>query len=163
MQLKKIPLAHTDEPFLFLLYSSTRLAELALVPWDNEQKQAFLLHQFQAQQHYYLTKYPDALFQVIKLNDDSVGRLYIAELIDEIRIIDITILTEFRGKNIGTTLLEEILSDADKKNKAVQIYLETNNQSANLFARLGFAPFADEGIYQLWRRPAKSRAKTVEA
>jgi N-acetylglutamate synthase-like GNAT family acetyltransferase len=163
MQLKKSPIAHQDEPFLFELYSSTRSDELSRVPWGDEQKQAFLLHQFQAQQQYYLTKYPDALFQVIKLDDDSVGRLYIAELIDEIRIIDITILTEFRGKNIGTTLLEEILIAADKKNKAVQIYLETNDQSANLFARLGFAPVTDEGIHQLWRRPAKSRAKTIEA
>ena len=163
MQLKKIPIAQKDEPFLFELYSSTRSDELSRVQWDDEQKQTFLLHQFQSQQDYYFKKYPDALFQVIKLNDNSIGRLYIAELVDEIRIIDITILTEFRGKNIGTTLLEEILSEADKKNKALQIYLETNNQSANLFTRLGFAPVEDDGIYQLWRHPANSRANTVEA
>lgn len=134
-----------------------------LVPWDDQQKHAFLQHQFQSQQHHYTSKYKeDASFQIIKSDDIPVGRLYTAELSDQIRIIDITILAEFRGKNIGTTLIEEILHRADEKNKPVQIYLETNNQSANLFTRLGFAPVEDDGIYQLWQRPANSRANTAE-
>jgi N-acetylglutamate synthase-like GNAT family acetyltransferase len=156
------PITPVDAPFLFSLYAQTRGEELKPVPWDEGQKLAFLQHQFQAQHEHYTSKYKDASFEIINLDASPIGRLYIAELPDEMRIIDITILEKFRGKNIGTTLIEEILHGADKKNKAVQIYLETNDRSANLFTRLGFAPVADEGIYQLWRRPANSRTNTAE-
>ena len=162
MLITKSPITRKDEPFLFALYSETRANELTIVSWDNHQKNAFLQQQFQLQQLHYTANYKNALFQIINLDEIPIGRLYVAELVDEIRIIDITILTEFRGKNIGTGLIEEILDDAHIKNKVVQIYLETNNQSANLFARLGFVPMADDGVYQLWRKSAHSKTNAAE-
>ena len=158
----KSPVTQQEESFLLALYTETRANELKFVPWSEAQKTAFLQQQFQLQQHHYTTNYKNACFQIIKLDEKPIGRLYVAELADEIRIIDITILTEFRGKNIGTSLIEEILHDADKKNKAVQIYLETDNQSANLFARLSFVPVTDDGIYQLWRKSAHRKTNAAE-
>ena len=162
MLIIKSPATHQDKPFLFALYIETRANELEFVPWDAEQKTAFLQQQFQLQHHHYTTNYQNSCFHIIKLNEIPIGRLYADELADEIRIIDITNLTEFRGKNIGTGLIEEILHDANEKNKVVQIYLETNNQSANLFARLGFVPVTDDGIYQLWRKSAHSKTNVAE-
>lgn len=162
MLITKSPITIQDELFLFVLFSETRASELNLVPWSEEQKNEFLKQQFQSQHQHYLSKYKDAFFQILKLDETPIGRLYVAELADEIRIIDITIFSEFRGKNIGTGLIEEILHDANEKNKAVQIYLETNNQSANLFARLGFVPIADDGVYQLWRKSAQSKTNVAQ-
>ena len=162
MLITKSPITHQDEPFLFALYSEIRANELDIVPWDEAQKNAFLQQQFQLQHHHYTTNYKNACFQIIKLDEIPIGRLYVAELMDEIRIIDITILSEFRGKNIGTGLIEEILHDANNKNKVVQIYLETNNQSANLFARLGFVPITNDGVYQLWQKPAHSKTNVAQ-
>lgn len=162
MLITKSPITHQDEPFLFALYSETRANELTFAPWDNQQKNAFLQQQFQLQQLHYTANYKNAFFQIIKLDEIPVGRLYFAELDDEIRIIDLTILTEFRGRNIGTGLIEEILRDANIKNKVVQIYLETHSQSANLFARLGFVPAADDGVYRLWRKPAHFKINAAE-
>ena len=162
MPVTKSPIAHQDEPFLFALYSETRANELNLVLWSDERKNAFLQQQFQLQHYHYTTNYTNAFLQIIKLDEIPIGRLYAAELDDEIRIIDITILTEFRGKRIGTGLIEEILRDANVKNKVVQIYLETTNQSANLFARLGFVPTASDGVYQLWQKSADSTINDAE-
>ena len=162
MLIIKSPVTHQDTPFLFALYTETRANELKFAPWDEEQKTAFLQQQFQLQHHHYTTNYQNACFQIIKSDEIPIGRLYVAELADEIRIIDITILTEFRGKRIGTGLIEEILHDANEKNKVVQIYLETINQSANLFARLGFVPVTDDGVYQLWRKSAHSKTNAAE-
>jgi N-acetylglutamate synthase-like GNAT family acetyltransferase len=162
MLITKSPITHQDEPFLFALYSETRADELKIAPWDDERKDAFLRRQFQLQHRHYTSNYKNAFFQIIKLGEKPIGRLYVAELDDEIRIIDLTILTEFRGKNVGTNLIEEILRDADKKNKNVQIYLETNNQSTHLFARLGFAAVADDGVYRLWRKSANSKTSAAE-
>jgi GNAT superfamily N-acetyltransferase len=163
MRVTKSPIVPSDDSFLLSLYSETRANELLLVPWSEEQKNAFLQHQFQSQHLHYTLKYKDASFQLIKLEDLPIGRFYHAELADEIRIIDILILSEFRGRNIGSILIEEILHTAEKKKKAVRIYLDINDKSANLFTRLGFAPVSDEGVYRLWQWSAKSRTETAKA
>ncbi len=155
MQVEKAPIAHTDESFLLALYSTTRQDELVIVPWNDEQKHAFLQMQFQAQHLHYTTKFPDASFQLLSLNNQSIGRLYTAEFDEEIRILDLTLMPEFRNRKIGTNLLNEILHEAEIKNKSVQIYLENYNPAQTLFARLGFEIVAEEGLYQLWCRSAK--------
>jgi RimJ/RimL family protein N-acetyltransferase len=148
MRLSFPPITRSDEPFLFELYSTTRVDEMALVPWSAEQKTAFLQSQFQAQHQHYTSKYPHGKFQIIILDNQKIGRLYVCELENEIRIIDLTILPEFRGQGFGTEILADILHKAEKP---VQIYLESINQSINLFKRLGFQIVSDEGIYQLWQ------------
>ena len=147
MRLSFPPITRSDEPFLLALYSAIRAEELAVVSWNADQKAAFLQSQFQAQHLHYTTKYPKGLFQTIKFETKKIGRLYLAELEDEIRIIDLTILPEERGKGFGSEIISDILQKAAKP---VRIYLESFNQSNDLFKRLGFQIISDEGVYQLW-------------
>jgi hypothetical protein len=44
------PVQEEDEALLLEIYASTRADEMALVPWNGAQKQAFLHMQFSAQQ-----------------------------------------------------------------------------------------------------------------
>lgn len=44
-----VSITESDEQFLTELYASTRAAEMAIVPWESEQKRAFLKMQFEAQ------------------------------------------------------------------------------------------------------------------
>ncbi len=55
-----------DRPFLTALYASTRTQEMAIVPWSDEQKQAFLLSQFDAQTSHYDQYYDGADFLIIE-------------------------------------------------------------------------------------------------
>ncbi len=143
-------ITRSDETFLFALYSTTRADEMALVPWNDEQKHAFVQSQFQAQHNHYLLEYPQGIFQTINSDNRQIGRLYVCESEDEIQIIDLTLLPEFRGQGIGTQIITDILQTAKKP---VQIYLESFNQSINLFTRLGFQMISNEGIYGLWECP----------
>ncbi len=153
MNIEKTPVTVRDEPFLFELYSETRQNELRLLPWDESQKNAFLRHQFRAQQFHYESKYGErSSFEIVTLDGMPVGRLYLAELDDEIRIVDITIAGKYRGRRIGKTLIEEILRKADSKDKCVRIYLEADNNSVGLFSYFGFRQVADEGYYTLWEK-----------
>ena len=43
-----LPVAEDDREFLYRVYASTRADELAAVPWDRAQKEAFLRAQFDA-------------------------------------------------------------------------------------------------------------------
>jgi ribosomal protein S18 acetylase RimI-like enzyme len=153
------PVSESDEPFLSDLYASTRAAEMALVPWSDEQKRAFLKMQFEAQQAYYRERYPNASFDLIKTHDRPIGRLYLAELTDEIRIIDIAFLPDRFDRNVFVELIEEILQKGEESGKPVRIYLENNDPQTEIFVNLGFQKIEEHGIYFLWQRePARSKA-----
>ncbi|MDQ2784527.1 MAG: GNAT family N-acetyltransferase, partial [Chloroflexota bacterium] len=99
------PITPTDEEFLYGVYASTRAAEMALVPWNEAQKETFVRMQFTAQHRHYQEQYPDAAFAVIMADGCPVGRLYVDRWPEEIRIVDITLVPEARGAGIGTHLL----------------------------------------------------------
>ncbi len=107
--------------------------------------------QFQAQHNFYLSRYPNASYSIITLEEQSIGRLYVERQEDKIKILDITVLPEYRNKGIGTKLITEVLQAGEQAEKPVQIYIESYNRSANLFSRLGFQPVAEEGINLLWQ------------
>jgi ribosomal protein S18 acetylase RimI-like enzyme len=143
-----------DQTFLYEVYASTRADELALVPWNEEQRGAFLRMQFTAQDNYYREQYAKAEYKVILFERELAGRLYVLREEKSIRILDITVIPTLRNRGIGTVLLREILDEARDLEKTVQIYVETYNRSLRLFERLGFERKAEEGINFLleWRR-----------
>lgn len=150
------PINPGDEGFLLRVYSSTRLDELSLVEWEEGQKEAFLKMQFDAQHEYYQTHYVGADFQVILLNDEPIGRLYVARWKNEIRLMDISLLPEYRRAGIGSALLGQLFEEARAAGKPVRIHVEKFNPALRLYERLGFSPIADRGVYLFleWRPEA---------
>jgi ribosomal protein S18 acetylase RimI-like enzyme len=147
-------------PFLQTVYASTRQEELSVVPWTDEQKSEFLAWQFEAQHIHYMKHYPDADFELILKKGKPIGRLYQEEWRSEIRIIDIALLPEYRGKGIGTRLLKDIQATARKKGLAVSIHVEHNNPALSLYRRLGFVKISEEGVYWLMKWTANTNAHT---
>ena len=143
------PARAEDREFLLRVYASTREEELRLVDWSDEQKTAFVRQQFEAQDAYYRKHYDPASFEVIEVKGEPVGRLYVARWEDEIRIVDIALLPEHRGRGVGTALLRELLDEAATERKRLSIHVEVNNPARRLYARLGFAPVEERGVYVL--------------
>ena len=144
-----------DEQFLLQVFACTRADEMAQVHWTDEQKAAFLQMQCNAQHSYYREQYPNADFRVILRNGEPVGRLYLNREPELFKILDITVLPEFRNNGIGTSLIQDILSEAAEKKSKVQIYVETFNPSVELFKTRGFSVLEEQGInYLLEWRPA---------
>ena len=78
----------------------------------------------------------------------------------EIRIVDISILPELRGRGAGSVLLRELLDEATAAGKRVSIHVERENRALGLYERLGFRRVAEHGVH--WRMrwdPADARAK----
>ena len=143
------PLQELDLPFLYRVYASTREEELSVVPWSAEQKADFLRMQFEAQHAYYQEQFPAASFDLVLVNGEPVGRLYLDRRGDEIRIIDIALLAEFRGQGTGSKLLREILQEARDLQIPVRIHVESNNPAMSLYRRLGFEMIEEQGVYYL--------------
>ena len=145
------PVSSSDRDFLLQVYASTREEELAPVPWTDAQKAAFIEQQFDAQDRHYRAHYAGASLDVdvVEWDGAPAGRLYVARWSDEIRIIDIALLSEFRGRGIGTRLLRGLLDEAARARRRLSIHVEKNNPALRLYTRLGFAPVADRGVYVL--------------
>jgi ribosomal protein S18 acetylase RimI-like enzyme len=103
--------------------------------------------QFLAQDRYYREVYPTAEYQVILQEGQRVGRLYIHRRSDEIRVIDITLLPEYRRRGIGSSLMTQILEGATRNNLPVTIHVERFNPALRLYERLGFRLDEDKGVY----------------
>ncbi len=138
-----------DETLLREIYACTRAAELAMVPWSDEQREAFLRFQFNAQDSHYRSQFPEASYQLILKNSEPVGRLYVLRQATEIRVLDITVLPQYRNAGIGTSLIRDVLAEADRSGKTVTIWVEQFNPSQALFRRLGFAKIQDDGYSDL--------------
>src|SRR4051812_18821706 len=104
------PIAPDDMELLLRVYHSTREEELAMVmDWTAEQKDTFVQQQFNAQHAWYQDHYEGAQFDIILVDGVPAGRLYVHRRPREIRLVDITLLPEFRKGGIGTSLLRELL------------------------------------------------------
>ncbi len=139
-----------DESFLREVYACTRAQELSMVPWTAEQREAFLRFQFDAQDAHYRSHYPKAAFQLILQDGQPVGRLYVAREESGIRIMDVTVLEQFRAQGVGSSVIRDLMQEADQRGHNLTVWIENFNPSRNLFERMGFSIVDNDGYNDLW-------------
>ena len=135
-----------DEEFLYRVYASTR-EDITQFGWDELQQEKFLKLQFKAQHEHYKVQFGNADFSIIIAGDKRVGRLYTNRNENEIRIIDIALLPDFRGKGKGAFLLKQVLAEAKQKGLKVCIHVQQSNPAFHLYRRLGFQIVNENGVY----------------
>ncbi|HEY7402091.1 MAG TPA: GNAT family N-acetyltransferase [Candidatus Angelobacter sp.] len=145
------PATPADDEFLLSVYASTRADEMQRVPWNAEQKEAFVRMQFAAQKSHYAAAFPQASHDVICVDKTAVGRIYLDRDPDVFHILDVTVLPQYRNQGIGSTLLGRLLAEAGQSGKAVTIYVETFNPSVRLFERLGFQKIEEKDFQLLMK------------
>lgn len=142
------PVAPADEEFLLSIYASTRADELAQAPWSAEQKQAFLRMQFDMQRREYDARFPAAEYDVILLDGQPVGRLWIGRGEEEIRLLDIALWPAMQNKGIGGALLRRLIAEAHETGKKLRhMVFMLNTDARRFYERLGFRAFEDVGAY----------------
>lgn len=154
------PAVEADRPLLFEVYAASRAGELAQVAWPDEQKAAFLEHQFSAQDADYRERRPEAEFLVIEWDGEPVGRLY-RTMLDgpngrELRVMDIALLPPWQGKGIGSSLLDDIIAEANAAGVPVTLHVERWNRAVKLYERLGFVEVGSSDVHLLLERRAVS-------
>jgi GNAT superfamily N-acetyltransferase len=139
-----------DEAFLRQLYASVRADEMALVPWPDGQKTAFLHMQFDLQRKQYRACYPRAEFSIILVEGNLAGRWYLDRGNQGFLLIDMGLMPGYRSQGVGTRLLKALLAEAGAQAKPVQLHVESvNHRAMNLYRRLGFSPVEPCGIHWL--------------
>ena len=143
------PVTPADDEFLLAVYASTRAEELAQVNWEPGQKEMFVAWQFGLQRQEYDTRYPTARYQVILVNDQPAGRIWVGEDDAQIRLLDIGLLEEFQNRGVGTYLLKQLIAEAGERNKPLRhMVFVLNNNAHRFYERLGFVVIEDVGGYK---------------
>ena len=147
MSLRRVTAA--DDDFLLSVYFSTRAEELAQAEWQEGQKEAFIKWQFDLQRGEYDSRFPDAQYYVILLDDQPAGRIWIGQDDEQIRLLDIALLPEFQNRGAGTYLLRELIAKAAKSGKILRhMVFVLNNDAHRFYERLGFVIIEDLGAYK---------------
>jgi ribosomal protein S18 acetylase RimI-like enzyme len=106
--------------------------------------------------------YKQAQTQVICVGDQPIGWMQVAEFVGRLHLHQLHLSAEFRGRGIGTRLLEDLLQRADSIGKPVTLEVMHGNRARRLYLRLGFKPTGrDPDKIQMIRRPAR-RAEAAQ-
>ncbi|HJR05775.1 MAG TPA: GNAT family N-acetyltransferase [Pyrinomonadaceae bacterium] len=152
----------TDEDFLLQVYAASRADELTLVPWNEEQKRAFVRQQFEAQYAQYYERFPDAEYSIILYRGRPVGRFWIGRTPEQIRLLDIAILPEFQNQGVGAVLLKTLLAESEASGVPLRhMVFKLNTAALRFYERFGFSQIEDVGAHiHMERRPTTAAAET---
>ena len=144
------PITAADEPLVQAIYYTTREPELALLAWSAKQKADFIAMQFQAQRQDYQHRFPQANYDLIVVGDEPVGYLYVMRGEQEIRLLDIALMTAWRNQGIGTAVLRQLMAEATRTQRPLSyMVLRFNEAALRLYQRLGFQKAGEYGHHYL--------------
>ena len=139
-----------DRAHLLRVYASTREEELAIVPWTGAEKHAFLAMQFDARERDYSSRFSTDGHFVVERGGVPIGYYWLHRGETELRLLDVALLPEHRGRGIGTRLMKSLIDEARAKGLPVRLYVLSNGAARRLYDRLGFTAAASEpSVYQL--------------
>ena len=141
------PVTKGDKRFVRDLYCTSRDHEINHVDMPEPQLKVFLRQQFALQQKHFDKTYPKADKQVIIDQGKPIGRLYVEQSADDIHLIDITLLREYRGNGIGRYFVEQLIAKALQKKTKVSLYVQAQNPALKLYQSMGFKPAGGKGDY----------------
>jgi ribosomal protein S18 acetylase RimI-like enzyme len=109
-----------------------------------------------------LSYYPQAENSLICREDNlPIGRMIVDRSNEEIQLIDIALLPEYRNTGIGTYLILDLQNEAQIEGHPIYLYVEIFNPALRLYERLGFNKIGMEGIYfkMEWRPEADATSQ----
>ena len=145
-----------DGDFLLSVYASTR-PDLTALGWPGHHYDAFLRMQFDAQTRHYRESFPDAAYSVICVDGEPAGRLIVNHAGDQILIVDIALLPQFRRTGIGSELVRRLLEQADAGHLPVRCHVLHDSTVRQFWEHAGFTAQGSDGVYAAMERPPQAR------
>ena len=123
------PATDADYDFLYQLHVATiRPVVEATWGWDD----AF-------QQAHFRSRWNPAKTQVVMVDGKMVGTLRLVENQDEIFLALIEIHPDYQNRGLGSTIIQDILTEARRRSAPVLLHvLKANEDARRLYERLGF-------------------------
>ena len=124
--------------FLFGLYAASRQLEIESWGWDETQTETFLRMQWRMQARSYEMQYPDAESLILTQGDERIGRCLLQHAEAHDRLIDLSIAPEQRNRGLGTSMLQALQRNAERRKVPLLLSVTYGNPARRLYERLGF-------------------------
>lgn len=135
---RRRPEADTDATFLFALFRATGSGLPAGL--DPALADLLLRQQFAGRAMSYRAAHPGGRFEVVEVDGEPAGRLVTDAAGGALRLVDVALLPERRGRGIGTALVRALQGEAAAAGLPLRLSVMRANAGARrLYARLGFA------------------------
>jgi len=109
----------------------------------------FLRWQLDLQRREYESRFPDAAYDVILVDQQRAGRIWVGSDDEQIRLLDIALLPPFQNRGVGTELVRRLIKEAAKQGKVLRhMVFVLNNNAERFYERLGFKKIEDFGAYK---------------
>jgi len=145
--LEKSSVCPHHEAFLYELFVNTRLDEVTAWGWDESTKENFLKMQWTAQSRHFASEYPNVEHYVIRHEGQLVGRQMTSSTEQDVLLIDIAILPNYRNQGIGTALIVELQELAKRSRKRLRLSVLKTSAAVSLYHRLGFVTDKENDLY----------------
>ncbi len=90
---------------------------------------------------------------ILQLDGQDAGWLYLADMESEVRLMEVLVSNQFRGKGAGTAAVRHTIECAG--GRPVRLHVRVANPGARrLYARLGFRPVSEDEVNVLMEYPA---------
>jgi GNAT superfamily N-acetyltransferase len=134
-----------DESFLAELFYDVRGPEFAALP--EPMRGNLLAMQQRAQSLSYAERFPSAVNQIVRIGRQRAGRLLVSSTAEEIHLVDVALLSRFRGQGVGTKMVGDLCRRARAENVPLRLAVQGGNPARRLYERLGFVPIGSDGVY----------------
>lgn len=141
-----------DQEFMKRLYASSR-DDLRQIAADPTFIDSLISMQQNMQTIGYRNTYPDAEYLVLEHCGEAVGRVVVDTGLKEMRVVDISMLPQVRGRGFGTAVLRALQRNAVEKKLPLVLSVHRNNPRARrLYLKLGFQPVSgnDSAEEMMW-------------
>ena len=155
MTITRRPETLADEPFLRQMITASIAQELMAWMWPEAIRDQLLGMQYTQKVGSLRASYPEASSEMILVDGQPAGWIFLAETPESIHLCEIMVLIEMRSKGIGATILRELLDRADHASKPVYLLVNvTNTRAIQLYERLGFVRTGGNEVqHEMERQP----------
>ncbi len=153
--LKQRPVNNDDTGFLKDLYCQSRDYETTVANIPAETLKQFLHQQFLLQTEHFNRVYKNAECNLIQYQGAAIGRIYFNQENENLHLIDITLLRNYRGLGIGRFFITNLLS---KTKVRTTLYVNERNPALFFYKKLGFKELEKEQGYIYMERNLHSNA-----
>lgn len=141
------PARTDDQEFLYRLFCSVYSEKLQLVALNEEEKNRLIDLMYLSFTQHYSTLAPALDDRLVLLNNESIGRMILLQMREEIRLADIAILPQYRQRGIGSALIGQLQTESMMSKRPLRLQVPQFDRALRLYQRLGFFKIDAMGPY----------------
>ena len=148
------PETSEDDAFLRRLILGPIIEELGAETWTEPMRTHLAGVQYTSRRQGVRGRYPDGESRIVVADGIAAGWLYTAGFPEVVWLVEVMILSEFRGHGIGSAAVRKVVESAGARPVQLKVNV-TNDGATRLYERLGFRRIGGDEVQHLMEHPVR--------